>query len=75
MRDLDLFQQALGLDEPWRVVATYFDPERRHLDLFWRDQRCHIAACCARHYSIDTMVDQILVALNTVTGEARSRTT
>jgi hypothetical protein len=27
MRDLDLFQQALGLDEPWRVVATYFDPD------------------------------------------------
>jgi transposase len=33
MRDLDLFQQALGLDEPWRVVETSFDPERRRLDL------------------------------------------
>jgi transposase len=33
MRDLDLFQQALGLQEPWRVVETEFDPERRRLDL------------------------------------------
>jgi len=33
MRDLDLFEQALGLDEPWRVVASDFDPERRRLEL------------------------------------------
>ena len=33
MRDLDLFQQALGLDEPWRVVGTDFDGKRRRLDL------------------------------------------
>lgn len=33
MRDLDLFQQALGLDEPWQVVSSEFDPARRRLDL------------------------------------------
>ncbi len=33
MRDLDLFEQALALDEPWRVVGSEFDPERRRLDL------------------------------------------
>jgi len=33
MRDLDLFQQALGLDGPWRVVGSDFDPRRRRLEL------------------------------------------
>jgi len=33
VRDLDLCQQALGLDEPWRVVGSDFDPQRRRLDL------------------------------------------
>ena len=26
MHDLDLFQQALGLNEPWRVVGTSIPP-------------------------------------------------
>jgi len=25
MHDIDLFQRALGLDEPWRVVDVQFD--------------------------------------------------
>jgi len=34
MAELDaLFQAALGLAEPWRVVRTEFDPDRRRLDL------------------------------------------
>ena len=33
MPDLDLFQQALGLGEPWEVVDVQFDPGRRRLDL------------------------------------------
>lgn len=33
MHDLDLFQQALGLEEPWEVVEVKFDVERRRLDL------------------------------------------
>ncbi len=33
MHDLDLFQQALGLVEPWEVVDVKFDAERRRLDL------------------------------------------
>jgi hypothetical protein len=28
-----LFQAALGLVEPWKVVDVTFDSERRHLDL------------------------------------------
>src|SRR5580698_2693270 len=33
MHDLDLFQRALGLDEPWNVVDVQFDVARRRLDL------------------------------------------
>jgi transposase len=33
MRDLDLFQRALGLVEPWEVVGVEFDLEQRRLDL------------------------------------------
>ena len=33
MPDLELFQQALGLEEPWKVVEVQFDAERRRLDL------------------------------------------
>ncbi len=34
MRDVDLFQQALGLREPWRVERTEFDTSARRLDLY-----------------------------------------
>lgn len=33
MPDVDLFQLALGLGEPWEVVETKFDPAARRLDL------------------------------------------
>ncbi len=33
MRDLELFQAALGLAEPWRVVESSFDAEQRRLEL------------------------------------------
>lgn len=33
MPDVELFQSALGLVEPWRVVDVQFDVERRRLDL------------------------------------------
>ena len=33
MHDVDLFPQALGLQEPWRVVDVQFDAEQRRLDL------------------------------------------
>jgi transposase len=33
MPDVDLFQKALGLDEPWEVVDVGFDAEQRRLDL------------------------------------------
>jgi site-specific recombinase XerD len=33
VHDLDLFRQALGLEEPWEVVEVKFDAGRRRLDL------------------------------------------
>ena len=33
MPDLDLFQKALGLEEPWEVVDSKFDVGQRRLDL------------------------------------------
>jgi transposase len=33
MHDVDLFQRALGLEEPWEVVGVEFDAGQRRLDL------------------------------------------
>lgn len=33
MRDVDLFQAALGLNPPWIVTACQFDAEKRRLDI------------------------------------------
>ena len=33
MRDVDLFAQALGLEKPWYVERSAFDPEEKRLDL------------------------------------------
>ena len=33
MRDIDLFQLALGLMPPWMVAAADFDAENRRLDI------------------------------------------
>ena len=33
MPDLDLFQKALALEDPWQVVESNFDPDSRRLDL------------------------------------------
>jgi transposase len=34
MAEIDLFQAALGLPEPWRVVAAEFSADRQRLDLY-----------------------------------------
>lgn len=34
MRDIDLFQMALGLSKPWCVERSEFDPAARRLDLY-----------------------------------------
>jgi len=34
MKDLDLFQIALGLDEKWFVVKSEFDPKAKRLDIY-----------------------------------------
>ena len=33
MRDIDLFQMALGLTPPWQVSASEFNPDKRRLDI------------------------------------------
>src|SRR3974390_3403286 len=46
--DVDLFQRALGLVEPWEVKEVKFDAERRRLDLrvdFGRGARFACAEC------------------------------
>lgn len=50
MRDLDLFQQALGLVAPWRVVESSFDADQRRLELridFVRGSTFACAECAA----------------------------
>ena len=34
MAEIDLFQAALGLPEPWRVVGAQFSADRKRLDLY-----------------------------------------
>ena len=34
MNNLELFQAALGLQEPWLVINTEFDPDRQRLDVY-----------------------------------------
>lgn len=34
VRDVELFQAALGVREPWRVWQTRFDPEAKRLDIY-----------------------------------------
>jgi len=33
MKDIELFQRALGLNSPWKVVASVFDPEKKCLNI------------------------------------------
>jgi transposase len=45
MRDLDLFQQALGLVASWRVVESSFDADQRRLELRIDFERGSTFAC------------------------------
>jgi len=50
LHDSDLFQQALGLQEPWSVVGVNFDGEARRLELVLDFAKGARFACpeCAR---------------------------
>jgi transposase len=51
VRDVDVFQQALGLESPWRVERVEFDAEAKRLDLyldFERGSRFECPECGAR---------------------------
>ena len=55
MRDVDLFQQALGLVAPWRVVESSFDADQRRLELridFERGATFACARCAAEGCSV-----------------------
>lgn len=68
MRDVELFQAALGLSAPWRVAESSFDADQRRLELridFERGARlacpeCDLAGCevydtaekCWRHLDV-----------------------
>lgn len=45
MRDVDLFQQALGVEWPWVVRRTEFSPEARRLDIYLDFERGGTFAC------------------------------
>jgi len=45
MRDIDLFQQALGLVAPWRVVEAFFDADQRRLEVRIDFERGATFAC------------------------------
>jgi len=45
MSEVDLFQQALGLVEPWRVTEYSFDAGRRRLELRIDFERGATFAC------------------------------
>ncbi|HLM47398.1 MAG TPA: ISL3 family transposase [Myxococcaceae bacterium] len=45
MRDTQLFEQALGLGRPWRVVRSAFNAEGRRLDVYLDFERGATFAC------------------------------
>lgn len=48
MRDIDLFQLALGLTPPWQVSSSEFDPEQKRLDIrfdFPKGSTFHCPVC------------------------------
>ena len=45
MRDIDLFQMALGLTPPWTVQSSEFDPEKKRLDITLAFPRGSCFAC------------------------------
>ncbi len=45
MRDIDLFQMALGLTPPWQVSDAQFDPNTKRLDIIVDFPRGNIFTC------------------------------
>ena len=45
MRDIDLFQMALGLTPPWTVQSSEFDPEKKRLDIMLAFPRGSTFSC------------------------------
>ena len=67
MRDADLFQLALGLSSPWRVMSGDFDAQAGRLDIridFPRGSRFACPSCGASCPAYDTseMTPQLLSA-------------
>ena len=45
MRDVDIFQMALGLTPPWEVEACEFSPEKKRLDIRLSFPRGSVFVC------------------------------
>ena len=52
LRDVDLFQPALGLPPPWEVESCEFSPEKKRLDIRLTFPRGSVFVCpeCGRTY-------------------------
>ena len=50
MRDVDIFQMALGLTPPWEVASCAFSPEKKRLDIRLTFPRGGVFVCpeCGR---------------------------
>lgn len=60
MRDVQLFEQALGLGRPWHVVRSEFDAKQRRLDVYLDFERGAVFSCaecgaagCKAHDTVD----------------------
>jgi hypothetical protein len=61
MRDIQFFQQALGLNHPWRVERSAFHAEDRRLDVYLDFERGATFSCpeCGQHgYKVHDTVDK-----------------
>ena len=45
MRDVDIFQMALGLTPPWEVESCEFSPEKKRLDIRLTFPRGSVFVC------------------------------
>src|SRR6266542_1025391 len=75
MAEIDLFQAALGLPEPWRVVGAEFSADRKRLDLYLDFPKGSRFACpqgdaaaCAVHDTSDKTCAEVSMAEVTRVG-------
>jgi transposase len=73
MRDIDLFQVALGLTPPWQVSSSDFDPKTKRLDIrldFPRGSTFACPKCEQAHLKVHDTVEKTWRHLNFFQHEA-----